>query len=56
MVLTGRADPQTMRSIGTEQFREADRVTRKNWLGWIIPGLMKRLVETIFSLSYVSAQ
>ena len=37
MLLTEEATPQPMESLGTKHFREADRITKKDWLGWILP-------------------
>ena len=33
-VLTDRPEPQNMVSTGSEHYRDGDRVTRKDWLGW----------------------
>ena len=37
MILTDEADPQPLRDAGTEQYRDAERICRKDWLGWIVP-------------------
>ena len=37
LVLTDEADPQPLRDAGTEQYRDAERITKKDWLGWIVP-------------------
>ena len=37
MVLTDEADPQPLESSGTQQFRDRERICRKDWLGWIVP-------------------
>ena len=37
LVLTDEADPQPLRDAGTEHYRDAERITKKDWLGWIVP-------------------
>ena len=37
MVLTDEADPQPLKSSGNQQFRDGERISRKDWLGWIVP-------------------
>ena len=37
MLLTDEADPQPLESSGTQQFRDRERICRKDWLGWIVP-------------------
>ena len=37
MVLTDEVDPQPLESSGTGQFRDGERISRKDWLGWIVP-------------------
>ena len=37
MVLTDEADPQPLESSGNQQFRDGERICRKDWLGWIVP-------------------
>ena len=37
LVLTDEADPQPLRDVGTEHYRDAERITKKDWLGWIVP-------------------
>ena len=38
MILTDESDPEPMESKGTKQYREKDRINKKDWLGWIVPG------------------
>ena len=37
LVLTDEADPQPLRDAGTEHYRDGERITKKDWLGWIVP-------------------
>ena len=37
MFLTDEADPQPLESSGTKHFREKERISKKDWLGWILP-------------------
>ena len=37
MLLTDEAAPQPMESSGTKHFREKERISKKDWLGWILP-------------------
>merc|ERR1711941_136349 len=39
MVLTNenKADPQPLESFGNQQFRDGERICKKDWLGWIVP-------------------
>ena len=34
MTLPGRPDPQPLTSTGTKDYRDQDRIVRKDWLGW----------------------
>ena len=37
MFLTDEADPQPMESSGSKHFREKERISKKDWFGWILP-------------------
>ena len=37
MLLTDNSDLQPMESKGTKQYREKDRINKKDWLGWLAP-------------------
>ena len=37
IVLTDEAAPQSLESSGSEHYRDAERITKKDWLGWIVP-------------------
>ena len=37
MFLTDGADPQPLESTETKHFREKERISKKDWLGWILP-------------------
>ena len=37
MLLTDESDPQPLESSGTKHFREKERISKKDWLGWILP-------------------
>ena len=41
MLLTDETQPQPLESLGTQHFREAERITMKDWLGWIVPNTIK---------------
>ena len=37
MILTDEAEPQPLRDAGTKHYRDVERITKKDWLGWIVP-------------------
>ena len=41
MVLADEALPQPLKSSGTQHFREVERITKKDWLGWILPNAIQ---------------
>ena len=41
IVLTDEAAPQSLESSGSEHYRDAERITKKDWLGWIVPNAIK---------------
>ena len=41
MVLTDEIQPQPLESSGTQHFREVERITMKDWLGWGVPNSIK---------------
>ena len=49
LVLTDEADPQPLRDAGTEHYRDAERITKKDWLGWIVPNASKAVDNTLQS-------
>ena len=54
LVLTDEANPQPLESSGTQQFREAERISKKDWLGWILPNTIKggaRVFSSILTAS-----
>ena len=54
MVLTDETQPQPLESSGTQHFREAERITKKDWLGWIVPNAIKagpKIFSSILSAS-----
>ena len=48
LVLADGTTIVSLESTGTQQFREAERITKKDWLGWIIKG-GARGSATVFS-------
>ena len=48
LVLADEATVVSLESSGTQQFREAERITKKDWLGWTIKG-GARGSATVFS-------
>ena len=50
MMLTDEVDPQPLREAGTEHYRDDERITRKDWLGWSVKLVSNtyRLVGQIF--------
>ena len=54
MVLTDETQPQPLESSGTQHFREVERITMKDWLGWIVPNTIKagpKLLSSVLSAS-----
>ena len=54
MLLTDETQPQPLESSGTQHFREAERITMKDWLGWIVPNTIKagpKLLSSVLSAS-----
>ena len=47
MILTDEVDPQPLREAGTEHYRDGERITKKDWLGWIVPNTISA-VATVF--------
>ena len=37
LLLTDEAEPQPLRDAGTKHYRDGERITKKDWLGWIVP-------------------
>ena len=37
MLLTDEADSQPLESSGNKHYREVERISKKDWLGWIVP-------------------
>ena len=50
MLLTDETQPQPLESSGTKHFRESERISKKNWLGWILPNAIKA-GSTVFDAS-----
>ena len=54
MLLRGETEPQPMESLGTEHFREADRISRKDLLNAIAPNAItagSSMISSIISAS-----
>ena len=54
MLLTDETQPQPLESSGTQHYREAERITMKDWLGWVVPNTIKagpKLFSSILSAS-----
>ena len=47
LVLADEATVVSLEISGTQQFREAERITKKDWLGWTVKGA--RGSATVFS-------
>ena len=48
LVLTDEADPLPLRDTGTEHYRDAERISKKDWLGWIVPNAVTA-ISTVFT-------
>ena len=57
MLLTDETQPQPLESSGTQHYREVERITMKDWLGWVVPNTIKagpKLFSSILSASAAS--
>ena len=50
LVLADEATVVSLERSGTQQFREAERVTRKDWLKWIIKGAARGSAKVFSSI------
>ena len=48
MLLTDEADPQPLESLESKHYREAERISKRDWLGWIVPNAITA-GATVFS-------
>merc|ERR1712183_829014 len=51
LLLTDEADLQPLRDAGTEQYRDAERICKKDWLGWIIPNAVTMFTSVLSALT-----
>ena len=50
MILTDEADPQPLRDAGTEHYRDGERITKKDWRGWIVPNAVTASAKMFTSI------